>query len=72
VLTGHIHGGQIIIPGKGGLISPDVEFFPEYYDGLYELGGECNTRMIVSRGIGNSVLPLRINNYPELVVVTVR
>jgi len=72
VLAGHVHGGQVIIPGVGGLLSPDVDFFPDYYEGLYEAGGEADTRMIVSRGIGNSVLPLRINNYPELVVVTVK
>ena len=68
MLTGHIHGGQIVIPGKGGLLSPDISFFYEYYGGLYDLG---NTQMIVSRGLGNSGLPVRINNYPEIVVVHV-
>ena len=69
VLTGHIHGGQIIIPGKGGLLSPDFTFFPEYYGGIYDAGG---MRMIVSRGLGNSVLPVRINDYPEIVSITVK
>ncbi len=67
VLSGHIHGGQIIIPGKGGFISPDIEFFPKYYAGEYNVG---DTTMFVSRGLGNSILPVRINNYPEIVVVT--
>ena len=66
VLAGHIHGGQIIIPGRGGLLSPEVEFFPEYYSGIFDLGG---TQMIVSRGLGNSAVPIRINNYPEIVLV---
>ncbi|MBR5667571.1 MAG: DUF1294 domain-containing protein [Lachnospiraceae bacterium] len=71
--SGHVHGGQVIIPGKGGLISPDMEFFPELYAGAHVYGeGEDSMTMYISRGLGNSVLPLRINNFPELVVVTLR
>lgn len=71
--TGHVHGGQVIIPKKGGLISPDLEFFPELYAGAHVYGeGEGSMTMYISRGLGNSVLPLRINNFPELVVVTLR
>ncbi len=66
VLTGHYHGGQIIIPGKGGLVSPEFEFFPEYYEGMHDMEG---MKLIISRGLGNSVAPVRINNYPELVIV---
>jgi EAL domain-containing protein (putative c-di-GMP-specific phosphodiesterase class I) len=36
VLTGHIHGGQIILPGKGALLSPEFCFFPPYYQGIYD------------------------------------
>lgn len=68
VLTGHVHGGQIIIPGKGGLLSPDFTFFPELYEGMHSYG---SMTLIVSRGLGNSVAPVRINNYPELVVINV-
>lgn len=72
--TGHMHGGQIIIPGKGGFISPDFTFFPELYEGAHEYTSKDgrSMTMYISRGLGNSVLPLRINNYPELVVVTLR
>ena len=66
MFTGHYHGGQIIIPGKGGLISPEFEFFPDPYEGMYDYNGMT---VILSRGLGNSVAPVRINNYPELVVV---
>ena len=66
VLTGHVHGGQFIIPGKGGFVSPEFTFFPELYEGEHIYG---NTTIIISRGLGNSLIPLRINNYPELVVV---
>lgn len=68
VFTGHYHGGQIIIPGAGGLISPEFEFFPDPYEGMYTYDGMT---VVLSRGLGNSVAPVRINNYPELVVVKV-
>ena len=66
IFAGHIHGGQFIIPGKGGLLSPDFTFFPEYYGDMYDLG---SARLVVSRGLGNSLVPVRINNFPEIVVV---
>lgn len=65
VFSGHAHGGQFIIPFIGGLIAPGQGLFPEYYDGLYERG---EAKMIVSRGIGNSIFPFRVNNPPEIVV----
>lgn len=65
-LTGHAHGGQIRLPFLGGLIAPNQGFFPEYDAGLFTEG---ESHMIVSRGLGNSLFPLRINNRPELVVV---
>jgi len=68
VFTGHYHGGQIIIPGKGGVISPEFELFPDPYEGIFDCSGMT---VVLSRGLGNSVVPVRINNYPELVVVKV-
>src|SRR5699024_4548454 len=66
VFTGHAHGGQFRIPFIGGLVAPHQGLFPQYTFGIYE---EKATKMIVSRGLGNSIIPLRINNHPELVVV---
>lgn len=67
VFSGHAHGGQIRLPKIGGLFAPNQGFFPKYDAGLYEKG---QTKMLVSRGIGNSLFPLRINNPSEIVVVT--
>ena len=50
-----------------GLYAPGQGLLPEYDSGLYSLG---ETQMVVSRGLGNSVAPLRVNNRPELVIVT--
>ena len=66
VLTGHAHGGQFRLPLIGGLIAPDQGLFPKYDAGLYSEG---NTNMIVSRGLGNSIIPFRFNNRPEVVLI---
>ena len=67
VLSGHAHGGQIRLPLLGGLFAPGQGFLPEYDAGLYEADG---TLLVVSRGLGNSAFPLRVNNRPELVLIT--
>lgn len=69
VLSGHAHGGQIRIPFLGGLVAPNQGFLPKYTSGIYE---KNDTKMIVSRGIGNSIIPFRINNRPELVVINLQ
>lgn len=66
VLSGHAHGGQVRLPGVGGLYAPGQGFLPEYTSGLYQIG---ETSLVVSRGLGNSLFPLRVNNRPEVVLV---
>lgn len=67
IFSGHAHGGQVRLAFIGGIISPDQGFFPKYDSGKYV---KSDSTIIVSRGLGNSIMPLRINNPPELVVVT--
>lgn len=66
VLSGHAHGGQFRVPFIGGIIAPNQGLFPEFDAGKYI---KNNTIMIVSRGIGNSIIPIRFNNRPEIVIV---
>lgn len=69
IFSGHAHGGQVRLPIVGGLIAPNQGLFPTYQAGLYQDG---ESTMVVSRGLGNSLCPLRVNNRPELVVVELR
>ena len=66
VIAGHLHGGQVRLPFVGGFYTPNQGFFPEIIDGLYT---EDDTNMVVSRGLGNSAFPLRVNNRPEVVII---
>ena len=66
VLSGHAHGGQFRLPFVGGIVAPDQGFLPGYTAGEYYMNG---TEMIVSRGLGNSVIPVRLFNFPEIVCV---
>lgn len=69
VFSGHAHGGQVRLPVIGGLYAPNQGVFPDYTAGMYTVG---NTTMCVSRGLGNSVCPIRVFNRPEIVVLTLQ
>jgi uncharacterized protein len=69
VLAGHMHGGIIRIPFKGGLLSPERAFFPQYDAGRFTEG---ESTMIVNRGLGNDSISIRIFNRPELSVITLK
>lgn len=66
VLSGHIHGGLVRIPCIGGVISPQVKFFPKYDAGHFN---EMDQHMVVSRGLGTHSSMPRFLNPPELVVI---
>lgn len=65
--SGHAHGGQIRFPFIGAIMAPHQGFFPKYSAGLYQIN---NSRLFLSRGLGNSLFPFRIFNHPELILVT--
>jgi len=65
VLSGHTHGGQVVLPGVGALAR---RRFPV----LAGLGSRKNTSIFVSRGIGTVYVPVRINCPPEVAIVTLK
>ena len=69
VFSGHAHGGQIRFPFTDGLFAPGQGIFPKLTSGVRKSG---NTTLVISRGIGKSVFPFRINNRPELVIATLK
>lgn len=68
-VSGHLHGGLMRLPGLGGVISPQVRFFPKYYSGCFE---ENNKYMIVSRGLGTHSYMPRLFNIPEIVYIELK
>lgn len=68
ILCGHVHGGQIRL--KRALYAPNQGFFPKYDSGLYQTE-DSSVSMIISRGIGNGKLYVRINNKPHVPVISV-
>lgn len=69
ILSGHLHGGQVILPGIGEIYNTMDGFFPEYDYGQYRLG---DSDMIITRGLSTNLKLLpRFNNPPEIAVVDV-
>jgi len=69
VLSGHAHGGIIRLPGLGGLLDVRASFGAEYENGVYTRG---DLTLLVSRGLGNSVMIPRFLNRPELPIITLK
>ena len=68
-LAGHFHGGTIRIPGLGGVMTPQYQFFLPWCAGDFERVGKG---MIVSRGLGTHSINIRLNNRPQLVLIRLR
>ncbi|MFQ6484189.1 metallophosphoesterase [Brachybacterium epidermidis] len=66
VLSGHAHGGQVRLPVIGALFAPHQGWLPELTNGVHTRGG---TTIVISRGLGNSIAGVRVNNPRELVVL---
>lgn len=69
VVSGHLHGGQVILPLFGGLWAGDQGFFPKYCHGLYH---KDNIQLLITSGLGShkETLP-RFNNPPEIMIVEI-
>jgi predicted MPP superfamily phosphohydrolase len=65
VLSGHTHGGQVIMPGVGAIVGRK---FPV----LAGFATRENTAIFVSRGVGTVYLPVRLNCPPDVAVLTLR
>lgn len=64
--SGHLHGGIMILPFLGGVLSPSLRLFPTYDQGVFREDGAVH---IVSRGLGLHHLKFRFFNTPELSVI---
>lgn len=68
ILSGHNHGGLINFPIIGSIFSPDFALFPKYNKGIYKY---LNKYAIVSSGLGEHFIKIRINNRPEICVINI-
>jgi predicted MPP superfamily phosphohydrolase len=65
VLSGHTHGGQVVLPGVGAIAA---QKFPV----IHGVGRQDNATVFVSRGVGTVYVPLRVNCPPEVALLTLR
>lgn len=67
ILSGHLHGGMVRIPGIGGVIGPDFVLFPKYSGEMRRVGDQT---VIVSKGLGTHTIHIRLFNPAEIVVLS--
>ena len=68
-ISGHTHGGVAHVPFYGAIFAPGEGFFPKYSQGHYR---EKGTDLIVGGGLGNTKLPIRLFNFPEIVEISIK
>ena len=66
ILSGHLHGGIVRIPGLGGVVSPQFRLFPKYSGEHTEKNGKS---VVVSKGLGTHTIKIRFLNPAEVVVL---
>ena len=64
IVSGHAHGGQWRFFGRG-VFAPGQGLFPKYTSGVYD------GRLVVSRGLKKTIIPPRIFNPREVVIIDV-
>lgn len=69
VVSGHLHGGIIRLPFIGGIITPQVQLFPVRSGGIYQSDQRTH---VVSKGLGDHTVRIRLFNPAEVVVVQVK
>ena len=69
VFSGHAHGGQWNLPLIGPVYSPNQGLFPKLTSGISQREG-CG--IVVSRGLGDSIFPIRVNNPYEIILMTLK
>ena len=67
VLSGHTHGGQVVLPLIGGLYAPDQGWFPGECSGHFQKDGK---HLIITTGLGGTTPVPRFYNRPEVVGLT--
>jgi uncharacterized protein len=65
VLSGHTHGGQVIVPGIGAVAGRKFPVLAGY-------AMRDNTAIFVSRGVGTVYVPIRVNCPPDVAILTLR
>ena len=70
ILAGHSHGGQVKIPFLGEIVTPPLA--EKYKDGLYNFNTQRNTQLYVNSGIGNTKMPFRFMNVPEVSIFEIK
>jgi predicted MPP superfamily phosphohydrolase len=68
MFSGHTHGGQVRIPFIGAIVAPDQGLFPYYDEGEFMYK---DARLMLSSGLGTTIIPVRTLNQPEIIVYTV-
>ena len=67
VISGHNHGGQVVLPVLGGVFGGDQGYFPKYIHGMYQ---KDQMQIFATSGLGSHSEKLpRINNIPEIAVI---
>ena len=70
IFSGHSHGGQVYIPFYGPIKKNLLS--EKYNKGLYDLNNERGTRLYVSSGLGNTKVPFRFLNVPEILLFNLK